>query len=198
MEKVEFVVKKESPYKFVFNLEHEEEEPDLDAQNEWLAENAQELGPRVAAIREQLASLPFEAAPSVHIKEGLKRASVKCFIDPDFPPINSSLYDLSEDYPFSQAVHWRRPKEFMKGKISLFESGIDPFDVIQGDLKNAWLMAALVGMAENPKLIERLFVSKKYNEQGFYKIRICVNGEWSVVVVDDYIPCQINGGPIFT
>ena len=67
-----------------------------------------------------------------------------------------------------------------------------------GDLKNAWLMAALVGMAENPKLIERLFVSKKYNEQGFYKIRICVNGEWSVVVVDDYIPCQINGGPIFT
>ena len=72
MEKVEFVVKKESPYKFVFNLEHEEEEPDLDAQNEWLAENAQELGPRVAAIREQLASLPFEAAPSVHIKEGLK------------------------------------------------------------------------------------------------------------------------------
>lgn len=33
---------------------------------------------------------------------------------------------------------------------------------------------------------------------GFYKVRICKNGEWVVVTVDDFFPCYVNGGPIFT
>lgn len=33
---------------------------------------------------------------------------------------------------------------------------------------------------------------------GFYKIRLCKNGEWIVVTVDDYIPCYYNAGPIFS
>ena len=33
---------------------------------------------------------------------------------------------------------------------------------------------------------------------GIYKVRICKNGEWIVVTVDDYIPCFYNGGPMFS
>ena len=33
---------------------------------------------------------------------------------------------------------------------------------------------------------------------GIYKIRLCKNGEWIVVTVDDYIPCYYNGGPMFS
>jgi calpain-15 len=53
-------------------------------------------------------------------------------------------------------------------------------------------------MAERPALIRRLFITKEYNKWGIYKMRLCKNGEWTVVTVDDYIPCYYNGGPMFS
>jgi calpain-15 len=43
-----------------------------------------------------------------------------------------------------------------------------------------------------------LFLTKDYNEEGIYRVKICKNGEWKEVVVDDYFPCFPNGGPIFS
>lgn len=59
-------------------------------------------------------------------------------------------------------------------------------------------MAAVASIAENPALVRRLFLTKTYNPEGVYRLRICKNGEWIDVIVDDYIPCYFNGGPIFT
>lgn len=47
-------------------------------------------------------------------------------------------------------------------------------------------------------MVNRLFITKEYNEQGVYKIRLCKNGEWVVVTIDDYVPCYYNAGPIFS
>lgn len=49
-----------------------------------------------------------------------------------------------------------------------------------------------------PHLVERLFITKEYNEEGIYRVKICKNGEWQELVVDDYFPCLPNGGPIFS
>lgn len=35
------------------------------------------------------------------------------FIDLEFEPIESSVYDNGIDSPFDVIVHWRRPIEFM-------------------------------------------------------------------------------------
>lgn len=43
-----------------------------------------------------------------------------------------------------------------------------------------------------------MFVTKEYNEQGIYELRVCKNGEWQNVIVDDYFPCFPNAGPIFS
>lgn len=59
-------------------------------------------------------------------------------------------------------------------------------------------MCALASIAEIPGLIERLFITKEYNEEGFYRLKLCKNAEWVEVIVDDYFPCFPNGGPIFT
>lgn len=59
-------------------------------------------------------------------------------------------------------------------------------------------MSALASLAERPALIERLIMTKDYNDRGLYRIRLCKNGEWHEVVVDDYFPCYPNGGPIFS
>jgi len=53
-------------------------------------------------------------------------------------------------------------------------------------------------MAERPALVERIFMNKDYNEQGLYKLKICKNGEWIEVTVDDYFPCFPNDGPMFS
>ncbi|EQD29290.1 hypothetical protein B1A_20786, partial [mine drainage metagenome] len=37
-----------------------------------------------------------------------------------------------------------------------------------------------------PYLVERLFLTNTYNEEGVYRVKICKNGEWQEVVVDDY------------
>ena len=29
-------------------------------------------------------------------------------------------------------------------------------------------------------------------------MRLCKNGEWQSITVDDYFPCFVNGGPIFS
>ena len=41
-------------------------------------------------------------------------------------------------------------------------------------------------------------MTKEYNEQGVYQLRFCKNGEWQTVVIDDFIPCFPNSGPIFS
>lgn len=56
----------------------------------------------------------------------------------------------------------------------------------------------MASLAERPLLIKRLFITKEYNDFGFYKIRMCKNGEWIVVTVDDYIPCYYNATPMFS
>lgn len=49
-----------------------------------------------------------------------------------------------------------------------------------------------------PYLVERLYPTNQYNEEGTYRVKICKNGEWQEVVVDDYFPCFPNGSPIFS
>ena len=60
-------------------------------------------------------------------------------------------------------------------------------------------MCALASLAEMPYLVERLFITKDYNErEGLYRVKLCKNGIWTEVTVDDYFPCTEEGGPIFS
>jgi len=47
-------------------------------------------------------------------------------------------------------------------------------------------------------LIERLFITKEWNKEGIYRVRICKGGSWREVTIDDLIPCEPRGEPIFT
>jgi calpain-15 len=47
-------------------------------------------------------------------------------------------------------------------------------------------------------LIERLFITKEWNKEGIYRVKICKGGEWIEVTVDDLFPCEPNGDPLFT
>lgn len=94
-------------------------------------------------------------------------------------------------------MQWRRPHEFMENP-QMFSNDIDPNDIKQGELGDCWFLSALSSLAERPGMVRRLFITQNYNKEGIYKIKLCKNGEWVTVTVDDYIPCRYSGGPVFS
>jgi hypothetical protein len=169
----------------------------IEEQFEENADIRTKLEQKIGKMSEVLQKIPYEVMGHDEIIKELEDAGLDHFLDPSFPPTDTSLYDTNKKYPFKNPVVWKRLSEFMKDP-QLFRDGIDPNDVRQGSLGNCWLIASIASVAENPALIKRLFITQKYNKQGLYQLRICKNGEWVNVIVDDYIPCKIDGTPKFS
>ncbi len=156
--------------------------------------------PEMRANMAKMEDLPVSVLKSTDIEKEMDKRKVTNYVDPDFPP-NLFLYDAfknKDSYPFENHAHYKRPAEFMGTDYDVFKSVIDPNDIRPGELKDHWFLSALMAMSENPKLIESLFITTKKNEKGFYKLKLFKNGERQEITVDDYFPCYVNGGPIFT
>lgn len=135
----------------------------------------------------------------------------KPFIDLDFLPSTESLFKVSgagssagmsgeENGKKRQLIEWKRPKDFMQGDFFVFEGGILPSDIRQGALGNCWFLCAIAALTEFPQLVEDLFPidSKEKNDAGVYNVKLCKNGTWQNVRVDDMFPCYPGGGPIYS
>lgn len=83
----------------------------------------------------------------------LQTAGVR-FIDPEFPPTPASLWGGK---PSAKATCWRRAGEFLKPGFAVFEGGIQPDDISQGQLGDCWLMCSLSAIAEFPDLVTECF-----------------------------------------
>mmetsp|Transcript_35893 Transcript_35893/g.26165 ORF Transcript_35893/g.26165 Transcript_35893/m.26165 type:complete len:177 (+) Transcript_35893:377-907(+) len=59
-------------------------------------------------------------------------------------------------------------------------------------LGDCYFLSVLAGLAEKSIRIKRLFINDRENKYGIYGVRICKNGEWREVVVDDRFPCYRN------
>jgi calpain-15 len=77
-------------------------------------------------------------------------------------------------------------------------SSPQPSDIQQGALGNCWLVAVLPMIAERPRLLEHILLTKKVNKEGVYLVRICHNGIWQPIIVDDHFPCTIDNRLLFS
>ena len=86
-----------------------------------------------------------------------------------------------------------------KPKPCLFSGGIDAGDIQQGELGDCWLMSALACLAERRGAIEGIFLTKQYNPFGKYKVRLFdpEAKAWTTVTIDDRIPCNQLGEPLY-
>lgn len=50
-------------------------------------------------------------------------------------------------------------------------------------------MAALALITERPKMLEYILLTKTINKEGIYLVRLCHNGIWRTVILDDCFPC---------
>ena len=79
-------------------------------------------------------------------------------------------------------------------KQFLQQNAIEIDDIVQGGLGDCYFLSSLSSLAENPFRIRNLFLSKRINESaGVYCMRICFEGEWRAVYVDDYFPVYPDG-----
>jgi calpain-15 len=105
------------------------------------------------------------------------------YTDESFPPNEFSLIqDWDEDadgIPEKarkwQRFTWIRATEIEElndsdGKLQVFANSVDPSDIKQGDLGDCYFLSTLSVLAEKPKRITDLFLSKRENKYGIYGI----------------------------
>jgi hypothetical protein len=131
------------------------------------------------------------------------------FVDELFPPSKQSLYGLLDGNIYyeknqsrlqyylrsfklnSDEIEWIRAKDiFVGGQYSVFTNDISLHDVEQGNLGNCYFLSTIAALAEMKQTIIQLFRTLKVTPNGCYEVILRINGEWNIVILDDYFPCD--------
>ena len=77
--------------------------------------------------------------------------SGKLFVDPMFPPSNTSLFTKQSECQQNHNIKWKRASEMCENP-RLFVDGASRFDIMQGELGDCWLLAAMANLTLHKKL----------------------------------------------
>ena len=103
------------------------------------------------------------------------------FTDPFFMPSELSL---------STEVDWKR-----LGGFQLYTE-FHESQIIPGFDGSPWFLCPLAAF-EQP-LIKSLIENLSTNENGIYRVKLCIAGEWTPVVIDDYLPWFKDDQAVFS
>ncbi|XP_065257553.1 calpain-13 [Emys orbicularis] len=116
------------------------------------------------------------------------------FEDDTFPAHVSSIGPnlLSEDK--LSRLQWKRPM-MIERNPHLIMDGVSRFDIIQGEIGDCWVLAALGSLTLQRQFLENVLPKDqgfKENYAGIFHFRFWHFGDWVDVVIDDRLPF-LNG-----
>jgi hypothetical protein len=124
---------------------------------------------------------------------------VGLYIDPDFPADFKSLFKDENQpppgHPPKDAIKWLRPDNIVKSGVPVLFS--DEHELLQGALGDSWLLGALGCVSTRRDLLDVIFASTRNKLKGIYTLRFYKRGQWKNVVIDDRIPCDMTGTPLY-
>ena len=87
-------------------------------------------------------------------------------------------------------VEWKRASEIYEicDGFSIFPDKIIAEDIVQGSIGDCYFMSCLAALAAKPDRIKKLFKTHETNSSGCYVVKLCINGTWQEIVIDDYLP----------
>lgn len=105
--------------------------------------------------------------------------------DKDFPPAAKSIGNLSVK------AEWVPVRELREGTWKLFDNAISPQDLLQGQIGNCWLVAAMASLAEFPDAVEALFLQRELTSDGRCQVKLHdARCRMVTLAVDEFIPCH--------
>ena len=122
-----------------------------------------------------------------------------------FPPNNNSILGKNEKDEYIDKINgekkanklkklsikWLRPKDIFKNeKYFLFndKTNINISSIKQGNIADCYFISSIIGLTKIPNLIYNLFKIKEINSKGYYEIILFIDGQFQVVIIDDYLP----------
>lgn len=85
----------------------------------------------------------------------------------------------------------------VEGIPYIYKKEINPTDVKLGKINFSWLLSAIACVSERPFLIKRIIKTNDANDYGLFKVKLCKQGIWQEIILDDFFPCYPFGDPIF-
>lgn len=120
------------------------------------------------------------------------KASKELWEDIEFPPNASSLGQIPE----IKEHYWKRLSKIV-GEPVLFDGRIEPQDIIQGALGDCYFLSAVAALAERESRITQIFGEQPGSQNAIYRVTLRINGIIEEIIIDDYIPVNKSGEPIF-
>ena len=124
------------------------------------------------------------------------------FVDDSFPPAPKSLYYKPITNYKTHVAQWLRPNTINTEEGSGLNWTVfrnpSPSDILQGVLGNCWFLSSLAVLAEREDLVRKVIVTREFCEHGLYQLRLCIDGNWTTILVDDILPCDQYGRLVYS
>ena len=136
------------------------------------------------------------------IREGEQKREDPKFYDREFPPVGSSIIPMGEGISNNQRnieklrkmkIEWGRPSEIWDSPLFYVSREISALNIIQGDIGDCYFLSGIASIAEtDPVIISNAFITQHPNPFGIYALKLYINGNSQVVIIDDLFPYTKN------
>ena len=143
------------------------------------------------------------------IYQSQEKPGMNEFSDPNFQPCLSSVLSISNHLNMEvleligirvNDITFKRIKEILNtDDYVIYYSNISTSNITQNNLKIDGLINSISSLEIYPEMIDRVFLYNKTKTiNNSYHITLRINGEWKIIILDDYFPCDLTGNLIFS